>query len=175
MKNSEFEIRTSNFEIHPLEPADWPAVRDIYQQGIDTGHATFETTVPDWPTWDAKHVTKPRLIVREGDRVLGFATLSRVSAREVYRGVCEVSIYVAAQERGKGLGQLLMAELIRQSEEEGIWTLQASIFPENEASVALHLRNGFRVVGRRERIARHGGVWRDTLFLERRSGIAGRT
>ena len=158
-----------------MDEADWPAVREIYRQGIETGHATFETTVPDWPAWDAKHLQKPRLVTRDGGRVVGFATLSRVSAREVYSGVCEVSVYVAAEARGKGIGQLLLTELIRQSEQEGIWTLQASIFPENEASVALHLRNGFRVVGRRERIAQHHGMWRDTLFLERRSGIVGQT
>jgi phosphinothricin acetyltransferase len=152
---------------------DWPAVRDIYRQGIDTGLATFETSVPDWPAWDAKHLSAPRLVARDGDRAVGFAALSRVSTREVYRGVCEVSIYVAADARGKGIGQLLMAELIRRSEEGGIWTLQASVFPENEASVALHLRNGFRIVGRRERISQLRGVWRDTLILERRSGIAG--
>ncbi len=156
-----------------MEADDWPAVRDIYLQGISTGNATFETTAPDWPVWNEKQLQRPRLVARENERVIGWAALSRVSSREVYRGVCEVSVYVAAGARGRRVGHLLLDQLIRESEALGIWTLQASIFPENEASVALHQRHGFRVVGRREKVAKQNGVWRDTLMLERRSRIAG--
>jgi len=151
-------------------PHDWPSVRAIYEEGIATNQATFETKSPDWPEWDAKHLPVPRLVARDSD-VIGFATLSRVSAREVYRGVCEVSVYVATAGRGKGVGGALLDMLIVESEAAGIWTLQASIFPENEASVALHVNRGFRIVGRREKIAKHHGVWRDTVLLERRSPL----
>jgi len=157
-------------KIEAMTAADWPAVKRIYEQGIATRQATFETTPPDWAAWDAKHLAAPRLVVRDPD-VLGWAALSRVSAREVYRGVCEVSVYVDESARGRGAGRLLLDGLVKASEEAGIWTLQASIFPENEASVRLHLRHGFRVVGRREKIAQHHGVWRDTLLLERRSSV----
>lgn len=157
--------------IEPMLASDWPAVRQIYADGIATGNATFETTVPDWEVWNEKQLAEPRLVAREDGRVVGWAALSRVSPRGVYRGVCEVSIYVAAEARGRGKGRLLLAELIRQSEAAGIWTLQASIFPENEASVGLHQRHGFRIVGRRERIGQRDGIWRDTLLLERRSGV----
>lgn len=155
--------------IEPMTVQDWPSVQRIYADGMATGQATFETTVPEWEQWDAKHLKTPRLLARENGRVVGWAALSRVSAREVYRGVCEVSVYIAADARGRGVGGRLLRALIATSEEAGIWMLQASIFPENEASVALHERNGFRCVGRRERIAQHHGVWRDTLLLERRS------
>lgn len=155
--------------IETMRPEDWPAVRAIYLDGIATGQATFETEAPPWEEWDAKYLAAPRLVAREGDAVAGWAALSRVSARAVYRGVAEVSVYVAAAFRGRGVGQQLLAALVSQSEEAGIWTLQASIFPENEASVGLHLRNGFRIVGRRERIACQNGIWRDTVLLERRS------
>ena len=152
-----------------MHPEDWSRVREIYEQGIATGNATFETRSPEWEAWDAKHLPAPRLAARDADVILGWAALSRASAREVYRGVCEVSVYVDRDARGRGVGGALMADLVRLSEAEGIWTLQASIFPENEASVALHLRHGFRIVGRRERIAQLAGEWRDTLLLERRS------
>ena len=154
-----------------MTPHDWPSVRNIYAQGIETRNATFETTVPDWPTWDAKHLPEPRLVARDADTILGWAALSRVSQRDCYRGVCELSVYVAEAARGRGIGTALMAELVRLSELAGIWTLQASVFPENQASVALHERHGFRVVGRRERIAQLDGKWRDTVILERRSAL----
>jgi L-amino acid N-acyltransferase YncA len=160
-------------KIEPMLASDWPAVRQIYADGIATGIATFETTVPDWEVWNEKQLATPRLVARAEGRMVGWAALSRVSAREVYRGVCEVSIYVASEARGRGVGGLLLGELIRQSESAGIWTLQASVFPENDASVRLHQRHGFRIVGRRERIARRDGIWRDTLLLERRSSVAG--
>lgn len=152
--------------------SDWPAVRQIYADGIATGNATFEVAVPDWEVWNEKQIASPRLVMRDDGRVLGWAALSRVSGREVYRGVCEVSIYVAFDAQGRGVGRQLLVELVRQSESAGIWTLQASVFPENEASVGLHQRCGFRIVGRRERIAKRDGVWRDTLLLERRSHLS---
>lgn len=159
--------------VEPLLPVHWPAVRAIYLEGLAGGHATFETEAPDWPAWDAAHLPHCRLIAREEDAVLGWAALAPVSRRAVYAGVAEVSVYVAARGRRKGIGRRLLEELIRRSETEGIWTLQASIFPENAASVRLHEACGFRQLGRRERIGRHHGVWRDTVLYERRSSIAG--
>lgn len=156
-----------------LTPADWPAVRAIYEEGITTGNATFETAAPEWPAWDAARLPCCRLVARRGRRVLGWAALSPVSSRAVYRGVAEVSIYVAAAARGQGVGRLLMGGLVAASEEAGLWTLQAGIFPENAASLALHRALGFRVVGRRERLGLLHGVWRDALLLERRSDRAG--
>jgi L-amino acid N-acyltransferase YncA len=152
-----------------MRPGDWPLVLAIYLEGIATGNATFETQAPSWDVWDEKHLAKPRLVFRDDTAVAGWAALSRVSARACYSGVAEVSVYIGDAFRGRGIGSQLMRTLVEQSEANGIWTLQASIFPENEASVQLHLRNGFRVVGRRERIAQLHGVWRDTLLLERRS------
>lgn len=160
-------------ELGPLTPGDWPAVREIYLEGIATGHATFETSPPDWETWDAKHLPSCRLLARAGDEVLGWAALSPVSARAVYAGVAEVSVYVAARARGRGVGYLLLNALVAASEENGIWTLQAAIFPENVASIALHQRAGFRIVGTRERIGSMDGRWRDTTLMERRSTIVG--
>ena len=148
---------------------DWPAVRAIYLEGIATGNATFETEAPPWETWDEKHLPKPRLVFRDEGRVAGWAALSRMSARACYAGVAEVSVYVRDDFRGRGIGSKLLRALVEQSEANGVWTLQASIFPENEASVQVHLRHGFRVVGRRERIAQQHGVWRDTLLMERRA------
>ena len=152
-----------------MVPADWPAVLEIYLEGIATGHATFETQAPSWKVWDASHSPCARLVARRGETVSGWAALSPVSARKVYAGVAEVSVYVAQSDRGAGLGRQLLAALIAASEANGIWSLQASMFPENAGSVALHLRCGFREVGRRERIGRHNGRWRDTILLERRS------
>lgn len=155
--------------IEAMTPADWPAVSSIYAEGIASGNATFETEVPSWEKWDTSHVPSPRLVARDDSGILGWAALSRASSRAVYAGVGEVSIYIAGRARGKGVGNALMKELVAQSERAGFWTLQASVFPENEASVRLHERHGFRVVGRRERIARQGGRWRDTVLLERRA------
>ena len=148
---------------------DWPAVRAIYVEGIATGNATFETEPPDWTVWEGKMLPGLRYVVRLDGKVAGWASLSRVSPRECYRGVAEVSVYVAAAAQGRGVGGQLMDALVTGSEESGIWTMQASIFPENPASIRLHESRGFRVVGRRERIARLHGIWRDTLLLERRS------
>jgi len=143
-------------------------VRLIYSQGILSGNATFETSLPSWEQWDAAHREEPRLSARCGDEVLGWAALSPVSSRKVYAGVAEVSIYIRAEARGRKVGSALLAALIARSEEAGIWTLQATIFPENQASLALHQKFDFRVVGRRERIAQLNGVWHDTILLERR-------
>jgi L-amino acid N-acyltransferase YncA len=161
-----------NAVIDHMRPRDWEQVRSIYLEGIRTGHATFETDAPTWEKWDEVHLEIARLVVREGDRVLGWAALSPTSKRKVYRGVAELTVYVAENARGAGIGRKLLEALIQESEEHGIWTLQASIFPENTASVKLHLRSGFREVGRRERIAMLNGVWRDTLLFERRSTLA---
>jgi phosphinothricin acetyltransferase len=160
--------------VDAMSSDDWPAVRDIYEAGIATGEATFQTEAPAWDAWDAAHLETCRLVAREEyGTLIGWAALGRVSARPVYAGVAEVSVYVAASARGRGVGRLLLTALIDASERDGRWTLQASIFPENEASVRLHERCGFRVVGRRERIARQYGRWRDTLLLERRSSVVG--
>jgi len=162
-----------DFVIDSLLTQDWEFVRAIYLEGIATGQATFETEGPDWERWDAGHLPHCRIVARSGDGILGWAALSPVSRREVYAGVAEVSVYVAASARGFGVGGALMRALIEASERQGVWTLQSSIFPENHTSVALHLKHGFREVGRRERIARHHSVWRDTVVLERRSRVAG--
>ncbi len=156
-----------------LEPRHWQRVRDIYLEGLATGQATFETRPPDWEEWDKAHLAQPRLVAISEGRVIGWVALCPVSPRRCYSGVAEVSIYVAEDTRGRGVGRLLLDELVRASEAAGIWTLQAVIFPQNLQSIRLHERCGFRVVGRRERIAQRDGVWRDTLLLERRSTRVG--
>jgi len=161
-----------NCVIDQMRASDWEQVREIYLQGIRSGHSTFETEAPSWERWDEAHLPFARLVMREGERVLGWSALSPVSKREVYRGVAEVTVYVAESARGRGIGRTLLEALIRESERYGIWTLQASIFPENVASVELHRRCGFREVGRRERIAMLNNVWRDTLLFERRRADA---
>jgi phosphinothricin acetyltransferase len=160
-------------EIAPLLPSDWPAVRAIYLEGIATGNATFEKSAPDWEKWDSGHLHACRLVARHGDAVTGWAALSPVSGRCVYAGVAEVSVYAAASARGKGIGRKLLAALVGASEAEGLWTLQAGIFPENEASIALHTSAGFRIVGVREKIGCMDGVWRDVVLMERRSAQIG--
>jgi phosphinothricin acetyltransferase len=160
-------------ELLPLTTEHWPRVREIYLEGIAGGHATFETTAPSWEEWDAAHHAFARLVASIGGRIHGWAALSRVSARQAYRGVAEVSVYVAKSSQGRGYGRALLASLITESERNGIWTLQASIFPENLPSLALHEAAGFRVVGQRDRIARLQGVWRNTMLLERRSFVVG--
>jgi len=152
---------------------DWPEVRAIYEQGIATGDATFQSTAPAWEEWDAALLRECRLVAIRADAVIGWAALSPVSSRCVYAGVAEVSVYVAARERGAGVGRQLLEGLIDGSERQGMWTLQAGIFPENTASVALHERCGFRVVGHRERLGQMNGRWRDVLLLERRSPRVG--
>ena len=159
--------------IDKMEAHDWDAVRSIYLEGIDTNNATFETDVPEWDIWDSRHLSACRLVARESGEVVGWAALSRVSARAVYAGVAEVSVYVASSKQGRGIGSALLGRLITEAESEGIWTLQAGIFPENSASIKLHERVGFREVGRRERIGRLKNVWRDVVLLERRSKLVG--
>jgi phosphinothricin acetyltransferase len=155
--------------IDQMKASDWEQVRAIYLEGIRSGHSTFETDAPSWEQWDEGHLQYARFVMRDGETVLGWSALSPVSKRHVYRGVAEVTVYVSESARGKGIGRTLLEALIDESEKNGIWTLQASIFPENTASVELHLRCGFREVGRRERIAMLNGVWRDTLLFERRA------
>lgn len=156
-----------------MRAEDWTAVREIYAQGIATGNATFETVLPVWAQWDAAHHKHCRLIARDGESILGWAALSPVSSRRVYAGLAEVSIYVADGARGGGVGKALLKSLIEQSEKHRIWTLQAGIFPENVASIALHKSCGFREVGVRRRLGQLAGVWRDVVLLERRSSCVG--
>ena len=158
-------------ELEPMRPEDWPAVRAIYEAGIATGNATFETTAPDWPAWDAAHLSDHRLVARDGGRVVGWTALALVSDRCVYAGVAENSIYVAPDAQGYGVGRALLTAVVASAERGGIWTVQTDIFPENQASVRLHQACGFRVVGVRERLGRLHGRWRDVLLLERRSPV----
>jgi L-amino acid N-acyltransferase YncA len=162
-----------DYVIEALCAHDWEQVRAIYLEGIATGQATFQTSAPEWEEWDAGHLPHCRLVARTDGRVLGWAALSPTSKRACYAGVAEVSVYIAAAARGQGVGKALLAALIAASEEHGIWTLWAAIFPENAASIRLHVQAGFREVGRRERIAQLHGVWRDTVILERRSQVVG--
>lgn len=153
--------------------SDWEAVSKIYTQGIATGFATFETNTPSYEAWDAAHMTSCRIVVTENEKVLGWAALSPVSSRCVYGGVAEVSVYVGSDSRGKGVGKLLMNNLIKESEAAGLWTIQSGIFPENTGSIALHKKAGFRYIGKRERVGKLDGVWKDNLLFERRSDAVG--
>jgi phosphinothricin acetyltransferase len=178
-----FSVKSMEYSILPMLPDHWPVVREIYAQGIATGNATFETELPDWEKWDSSHRKDCRLVaVDELDedkaehliplaefKVLGWAALSPVSSRRVYRGVAEVSVYVAAAARGRGVGKALLEALVQESEGNGLWSLQAGIFPENTASIELHKSCGFHKVGIRRRIGKLGDRWRDVLLLERRS------
>jgi L-amino acid N-acyltransferase YncA len=162
-----------DYKITPMQPEDWLAVRAIYSEGIATGNATFETDLPDWEKWDSGHRKDCRLVARNGEQIFGWGALSPVSMRRVYSGVAEVSVYVAAASRGRGVGEALLAALVEESESNGIWTLQAGIFPENIASLELHKSCGFGKVGVRRRIGKLGDFWRDVLLLERRSRLVG--
>jgi len=155
--------------IRTMLQSDSERVLDIYRMGLETGNATFETVVPSWQEWDSRHLSHSRFVFDDDGIVMGWAALSPFSTREAYRGVAELSIYVATGFRGRKLGSELMEQVISSSEQNGIWTLVSSVFPENEATLKLHKKYGFRVIGRRERIARHKGKWRDTILLERRS------
>ena len=148
---------------------DWEQVREIYMEGLETRNASFELEVPSWEEWDKKYHRECRLVYRDGNQVLGWGALSPTSTRWVYRGVAEVSIYIKQGQHRKGLGRKLLKALIECAEEKGFWTLQGGIFPENVASIKLHEECGFRLVGRREKVGKHFGVWRDTVILERRS------
>jgi L-amino acid N-acyltransferase YncA len=166
---------SEGLRIEPMRPADAAAVLAIYEAGIATGDATFQTEVPGWPEWDAAHLPAPRLVARDdAGEVVGWCALSPVSRRAVYAGVTEESVYVAPAARGRGVGRALLEAMCRESEAAGIWTMQTGIFPENGASLALHEACGFRVVGLRERIGQQRGRWRDVVFMERRSQVVGR-
>jgi L-amino acid N-acyltransferase YncA len=155
-------------QIRALDESDWPAVSAVYAEGIATGLATFETEVPSWEAWDAAHGPL-RLVAEIGGEVVGWTALSPYSPRRCYRGVAEESVYVGAAARGRGVGRLLLGALVARAAEDGIWTLLAGVFPENEASLALHASAGFRILGRHERLGELDGIWRDVMLLERRS------
>jgi phosphinothricin acetyltransferase len=159
--------------VDAMRAGDWPSVSAIYEEGLATRNASFETDLPGWPAWDEHHLPVCRLVARSDGQVLAWAALSAVSRRAVYAGVAEASTYVAAAARQRGIGTLLLSALVAASERQGFWMLQASIFPENGASLRLHRRCGFREVGVRRRIAQLDGVWRDTILLERRSSVVG--
>lgn len=160
-------------ELKTFTATDYAQIAAIYQSGIDTGTATFETRVPDWNTWQATHLEAGRIAAFENGQMLGWAALTAVSGRCVYAGVAEVSVYIHPQARGKGVGTLLLEHLVQESEKLGFWTLQSGIFEENAASIRLHEKCGFRIVGYRERIGQIGGVWKNNLILERRSKTVG--
>ena len=157
--------------VRDLRPEDWPAVRAIYEDGIRSG-ATFETRAPSWEAWDAAH-PELRLVAERDGEVVGWAALSPYSPRWCYRGVGDVSVYIGESARGAGVGRLLLEALVDRSEQAGYWTLNAGVFPENEVSLRLHQTCGFRVIGVRERLAEKDGVWRDAVWLERRSQVVG--
>jgi len=162
------------YQINKMTDDDWPAVRSIYREGLSTEQASFESDIPEWKDWDANHLPHSRLVTRSQGAVIAWTAISRVSNRRVYSGVAEVSIYVGITSQGQGVGSALLSALITASEENGIWTLQAGIFPENTASLNLHKKCNFKQVGRRERIGKMGygklmGVWRDVILMEHRS------
>ena len=162
-----------DIRLRTMTKNDWPSVAEIYKQGIETGNATFETEIPAWEKWNAGYLPGCRIVATVDDSVVAWAALSPVSGRCVYAGVAEVSVYVSGKYQGLRIGTLILDRLISESEDKGIWTLQAGIFPENKASIRLHEDLGFRIVGVREMIGKMNGVWRNTLLLERRSKIAG--
>ena len=166
-------MKTSDLIYRPLTEHDWGEVSDIYQQGIISGNATFETSIPSWQQWDGSHLQHSRIIAILQDQIAGWAALSPVSGRCVYGGVAEVSVYVANMHEGKSIGSNLLTQLVNISEQNGIWTLQSGIFPENKGSIRIHEKNGFRTIGYREKIGKMNGVWRDILLMERRSNITG--
>ncbi|NOT07626.1 MAG: N-acetyltransferase [Gemmatimonadales bacterium] len=159
--------------VDTMHPSDWEAVRRIYAEGMATGKATFDTEVPDWAKWNAGHLPSPRLVAREDANVLGWVALMPVSARVCFRGVAEVSIYIGKEARGKGVGRMLLDAIGPASEAEGLWMLFSSIHADNAPSLALHAGCGFRVIGRREKIAMRDGEWCDTIWMERRSRVVG--
>jgi L-amino acid N-acyltransferase YncA len=165
-------IEAPSITVEALTAGDWPAVSAIYADGIATRNATFETEMPSWEAWDAAHLADHRLVARDSGsepQTLGWAALTAYSDRCAYAGVAEVSVYVAKEARGRGVGRTLLAALVESADDAGIWTLQAGVFPENLASLSLHHSCGFRVVGLRERIGQLDGQWRDVVLLERRS------
>lgn len=163
----------TTISVDAMAPSDWPDVSAIYLEGIATGNATFETLAPTWEQWDRTHLPIGRLVARNGRTIAGWVALSRVSQRSCYSGVAEMSVYVATWARSQGVGDALMKAAITASEATGIWTLQGVLFPENKASLRLCIANGFREVGRRERVGKRDGKWRDTVLVERRSKVVG--
>ena len=164
----------STIQFRPLNPEDWPAIARIYQEGIESGNATFETEVPDRESWDAARSPECSLVAEAGGEVIGFAALSPVSGRCVYGGVREAMVYIAAAARGRGVGGRLLQRLVAESEAHGIWTLQAGIFPENAASIRIFEKAGFEILGTHRHLGRfHDGRWRDVVLMERRSEVAG--
>ncbi|WP_413376590.1 N-acetyltransferase family protein [Alkalihalobacillus sp. 1P02AB] len=161
----------TDITIKKLEKSNWEQVREIYIEGLATRNATFQTEAPCWDIWDETHHHVGRLVAVVDGKVVGWCALTPISSRPVYRGVAEVSIYISKKYTNKGIGSQLMNSLIKGSEAQGVWTLQASIFPENETSILLHKKFGFRIVGRREKIAQLDGIWRDTILVERRKRI----
>ncbi|SNZ14202.1 phosphinothricin acetyltransferase [Terribacillus aidingensis] len=155
-------------QVREFVKSDWERVRDIYKMGIDGENATFETDAPDWEHWSKSKLTYGRLVAEIEEKIAGWVALSPYSSRQVYKGVVEVGIYVDPDFQGKGIGSALLENELSVCEKEAVWTVQASIFPENAASLALHQKYGFRVVGRRERIAQLNGKWRDVLLMEKR-------
>ena len=163
-----------NYEIREMQPQDGAKVIEIFQEGIDGGNATFDTTAPTWEVWDQKYFNMCRFVLEDTDEnVLGWAALQPISNRDCFKGVAEVSIYLKNEVQGKGLGSMLLRKLISDSEEHEFWTLQSGIFPENEASIYVHEKWGFQLVGKREKIGQMNGVWRDIVLLERRSKVVG--
>jgi len=160
-------------QVREMNASDWEGVSQIYAQGIATGFATFEQTIPSYESWNQAHVEQCRLIAEENGEILGWAALSPVSSRCVYGGVGEVSVYIRAESRGKGVGKLLLKQLISKSEKAGFWTIQSGVFPENEASIHLHKKVGFRFIGKRERVGKIKGIWKDNLLFEKRSETIG--
>lgn len=157
--------------IEPLVERHWPAVAQIYAEGIATGDATFETAVPDWAVWDEAHLPTCRFVAIAEHGVVGWAAVAPVSGRCVYGGVVEDSVYVAPTAAGRGIGFALLQHLVAATETEGIWTIQAGVFPENRASLRVHEKAGFQIVGVRTRLGQLAGVWRDVVLLERRSEV----
>lgn len=157
----------------PMTAGDWTSVAEIYKQGVETGNATFQQSIPDWNEWDKGHLKSCRLVAIINDKIIGWAALSPVSSRHVYRGVAEVSIYVDNKLKGQKIGTKLLERLIEESEKDNFWTLQAGIFPENKVSLKMHETLGFRIVGYRERIGKMDNTWRDTVLMERRSKKVG--
>jgi len=162
-----------DFKIEKMKSSDWDQISQIYKEGIDTNNATFETTIPSWSFWISTHISGCSIIACKGDEILGWAALSPTSSRKVYSGVVEVSVYVSEKHHGKGIGKALLKKLIQLSENKGIWTLQAGIFPENEISINLHKKCDFKIVGIREKIGKMNDTWRDVVLMERRSRSVG--
>lgn len=162
-------------QVRKMNTSDWKSVAKIYEEGIATGYATFEQSIPTYENWDKAHMPTCRFVAVKDAKMLGWVALSPVSNRCVYGGVAELSVYVATASRGMGVGRLLMEAVIKESESVGLWTLQSGIFPENEGSIRLHEKMGFRCIGKRERVGKLDGVWKDNVLFERRSKIVGVT